>query len=206
MARRDEIGWEFVDDTRRDALELVERPRQGVLSRHSELAQAAKGYAEASEADNSKRARRADWGVFGRWCAANQVEVLPASVETIVGFLTDCSDRGRAVATLRRYLYSIGAAHRLAGEEDPTASEIVKKIMSGISRTRGVVQKQKEALTADLLLQIVGHYGDDSKDVRDRAILLLGLVGAMRRSEICSLDVEDIRRVDDGMLITIRRI
>jgi integrase len=42
-------------------------------------------------------------------------------------------------------------------------------------------------------------------DVRDRALLLVGFAGAFRRSEIVGLDVEDVRFVDAGLEITLRR-
>lgn len=192
---------------RRDSnTQLVVAPAsRGVLDRRRGLADSAREYAEAAESTNTKRARRADWGVFERWCESNDATALPATPETVIGFLTDQSTMGKAVATLQRYTYSISAAHRLASLDDPTASEIVKKIATGIRRKRGTIQRQKKALTADLLVEVVRSFGNTPRDIRDRAILLLGLVGAMRRSELCALDVDDILRVDDGMVITIRR-
>jgi integrase len=41
--------------------------------------------------------------------------------------------------------------------------------------------------------------------VRDRALLLLGFAGAMRRSELVSLDVDDLARADEGLVIRIRK-
>jgi integrase len=40
---------------------------------------------------------------------------------------------------------------------------------------------------------------------RDRALLLTGIAGAFRRSELVALDVEDVRFVPEGMLVSIRR-
>ena len=40
--------------------------------------------------------------------------------------------------------------------------------------------------------------------LRDRAVLLLGFAGALRRSEIVALDVADLDRRDEGLLLTIR--
>jgi integrase len=41
-------------------------------------------------------------------------------------------------------------------------------------------------------------------DVRDRALLLTGFAGALRRSELVALDRHDIRFTDDGMVLRIR--
>ena len=43
------------------------------------------------------------------------------------------------------------------------------------------------------------------RNVRDHLVLLLGFLGALRRSEIASLDWEDIAEVDGGLLVRIRR-
>jgi integrase len=40
--------------------------------------------------------------------------------------------------------------------------------------------------------------------LRDRALLLLGFAGALRRSEIVALDVADIEEIESGLLVTIR--
>ena len=40
---------------------------------------------------------------------------------------------------------------------------------------------------------------------RDRALLLLGFAGAMRRSELVGLDVADVVETADGLVVTIRR-
>ena len=48
--------------------------------------------------------------------------------------------------------------------------------------------------------------GDDGiRGVRDRAVLLLGFAGALRRSEITGLDVEDIAWDADGIALKLRR-
>jgi integrase len=41
--------------------------------------------------------------------------------------------------------------------------------------------------------------------VRDRALLLLGFAGAMRRSELVGLDVSDLAQADEGLVVTIRK-
>lgn len=57
----------------------------------------------------------------------------------------------------------------------------------------------------DDLVAMVDKLGNRPKDVRDRALLLLGFATAMRRSELAALDVADVEFVVKGMLLTIRR-
>ncbi len=43
------------------------------------------------------------------------------------------------------------------------------------------------------------------KDARDRALLLIGFAGGFRRSEIVGLNCDDVERVRQGLVITLRR-
>ena len=49
------------------------------------------------------------------------------------------------------------------------------------------------------------HDGDELRQARDKAVLLVGFYGAMRRSEIAGLDVEDLNFNRLGLLITLRK-
>jgi len=46
--------------------------------------------------------------------------------------------------------------------------------------------------------------GAGLKGLRDRALLLIGFAGALRRSELVAFNIEDIEETPDGMKITIR--
>jgi integrase len=56
----------------------------------------------------------------------------------------------------------------------------------------------------DELFAILDPIGDSLKDVRDRALLLLGFAGGFRRSELVGLDVTDIETFRQGIIITLR--
>ena len=47
--------------------------------------------------------------------------------------------------------------------------------------------------------------GDEIQQVRDKAILLVGFYGALRRSELAGIDVEDLKFTRLGLLITLRK-
>lgn len=46
--------------------------------------------------------------------------------------------------------------------------------------------------------------GDGLKDIRDRALLLIGFAGGLRRSELVGFDVTDIEHVRQGIVLQIR--
>ena len=43
------------------------------------------------------------------------------------------------------------------------------------------------------------------KDARDRSLLLVGFAGGFRRSEIVGLNWDDVERVRQGLVVTLRR-
>jgi len=59
-------------------------------------------------------------------------------------------------------------------------------------------------LTTDIQT-MVGHLGESPIDVQDRALVLVGLAGPLRRSELVALDVDDVAFTDDGLVVAIRR-
>ena len=180
-------------------------PGDSVLDRRPDLADAARDYAAASEAPNTVRARRADLRVFAAWCADHRARALPAAPETVVAFLADQSRSGLAVATVVRRAQSIRWAHKLRNLPPPTDREEVRAVLRGIRRERGTRQEGKAALTAEILAGALPDRTGGPGALRDRAVLLLGLATAMRRSELVGVDVGDLRRVRGGLVVAIGR-
>ena len=109
------------------------------------------------------------------------------------------------MATLVRRLASISKAHQARGLSNPTRSELVRATLRGIKRTRRCAQRQAKPLLRDDLLLVLDAMGDGLKDIRDRALLLIGFAGALRRSELVALDVADIEHVRRGIVLHLRR-
>jgi integrase len=164
-----------------------------------ELPDQVRQYVQASLAPNSRRAYASDLAQFETWGGT-----IPTSPETIATYLAAHADI-LSVATLARRLVSIAKAHRAHGLPNPTASEVVRATMRGIRRRKGCAQREAKALLRDDLLFILDVMGGGLRDVRDRALLLIGFAGALRRSELVGLDVADIEHVRDGIVLTLRR-
>lgn len=165
----------------------------------------ARGFAEAAHADNTRRAYRNGWNHFSAYCAANGFNALPATPQTVTLYVTALAE-GAKLATIRLYLAAIAQKHRETGLESPVAHEIVRRVVRGIARTIGASQARKSAITLDHLRAILLEVrGGDDKAKRDRAIVLLGFAGALRRSELADLRVEDLRFEKRGLVVTIRR-
>ena len=77
--------------------------------------------------------------------------------------------------------------------------------MRGIRREHGTAQRQAAPLLRDDLFAVLTATGENIKDLRDRALLLIGFASALRRSELVALDCRDIERVRQGLIIHLRK-
>jgi integrase len=152
----------------------------------------------ASISDNTRRAYRSDLSHFLAWGGS-----IPAQPEMVATYLAEWASR-LSVAALTRRVASISRAHTSQGLKSPTRSDLVMATLKGIRRTYGVAQHQVTPILREDLLAMVSDLSGP-KGVRDRALLLLGFAGAFRRSELVSLDVEDLEFVDRGLVINLRR-
>jgi integrase len=160
----------------------------------------------AAKAENSRRAYRSDWRLFESWCRSHGLACLPAVPETVALYLTALAADHKP-SSLERKLTSITKAHQAAGFSTPASMEhaAVSETMKGIRRTLGTAQPGKEPLLTADILQMLDSLDDGLLGSRDRALLLVGFAGGFRRSEIVSLDIEDITETTDGLVIRVRR-
>ncbi|WP_322751079.1 MULTISPECIES: site-specific integrase [unclassified Frankia] len=164
-------------------------------------------YARAARASSTWRAYDSDLRHFASWCAEHSParSAVPAAPATVAGYLTALADSGYKPATIRRRMAAISVAHQLGRHLNPTTSVEVATVWDGIRRTHGVAPARKHALETGLLTRVLEAVdGDRLTDVRDRALLLVGFAGCLRRSELVALDVADIAETADGLVLAIR--
>ena len=158
------------------------------------LAETAKAYARASQADNTARAYGADWRHFSSWLRRRGLPDRPWDPATIGLYLADCADNARrgfepcSVSTLERRLSGIAWHYRNLGEALDLRDRHISAVMAGIRRQHAQPPAQKAAIFADELLDMLAMLEMDLRGIRDRAILAIGFAGALRRSEIVGLD------------------
>jgi integrase len=142
---------------------------------------------------------RADLDHFHGWGGS-----IPATDVMVAEYLAEQADT-LAPSTLSRRLASITKAHAAKGLRSPTASELVKSTLRGIKRAHGGSQRRAKPLLIEDLLRIMPILGTSPKDLRDKALLLVGFAGGFRRSELVALDVSDLESVRQGIVVHLRR-
>ena len=149
--------------------------------------------------DNTKRAYRSDLQHFLDWGGT-----IPASDVALADYLAQHAGM-LSVATLVRRVASISKVHSAKGFQNPTHSELVKSTLRGIKRIHGQPQRRAKPLIKEDLFTLLVEMDDSLKDVRDKALLLVGFAGGFRRSELVAINITDIEIVRQGLIIHIRR-
>ena len=188
------------------APELAPQPRSPLLA--GEIAAAA-AYRRRAKSANTTRAYASDWRQFEAWCDERGLDPLPSRVEAVATYLAALAQAGRADSTIGRHLAAIGWQHRQQGQVPPSARDqrmVIANTLAGIRREARVRPSNKKAAlaAADLTKMIAAVRWIGRKAVRDLAILVLGLVSALRRSELVALQLADVQLVKEGARITIR--
>jgi integrase len=155
----------------------------------------AEDYAEAATADNTKLAYKKDLERFIDWGGK-----LPSSTAQICAYLSEHATTHKP-STLSRWIASISQAHQIAGHETPTHSIDVRRTLAGIKRESGSKQRRVAPIMTEELMAMVDKMPDTLTGRRDKAILLLGFGGAMRRSEITRLKIEDFQSDTRGAIV-----
>ena len=161
-----------------------------------------------SKANNTIRAYKSDFKDFSMFCAKNGFSSLPTEPKIISLYVTYLSS-GRKISTLKRRIASISVVHRLKGYYIDTKHPIIIENLMGIRRKTGSFQKSKKPILINELKQIIKAIDTTNKNkgrvLRDKAIILTGFSGGFRRSELVSIDYNDLEFVSEGVKIFIKR-
>jgi len=185
------------------------------------LADRARAYAEAASSANTRRAYASDWRHFSSWCRRQGLSPLPPDPQ-VVGLYVTALASGTAVAggnpssvtTIERRLSALAWNYAQRGQPLDRKDRHIATVLAGIRNTHARPPRQKEAVLPEDLLGMLETLDRGSlRGLRDRAILLLGFAGGLRRSEIVGLDVGPEQTQDgrgwveilkDGMVVTLR--
>jgi len=163
---------------------------------------------KSSKANNTLRAYKSDFRDFGAFCAKHGLVSLPTEPKIVSLYLTNLS-KNLKMSTLKRRLVSISMVHRLKGHYLDTKHPIIIENLMGIKRVKGSIQKGKKPILINHLKSIINVIDqqeiNEIKKSRDKTIVLVGFGGGFRRTELISIDHEDLEFVPEGVKITLKR-
>jgi integrase len=187
-------------------------PTNKALAELEDLAVSATAYAVQSRADGTRRVYASHWADFTAWCPSMGLAALPAEPQTVALYLADRATT-LTVSTLQGRISAISEAHEGAGHHLDTKHPAIKQTWSGIRRSLGTAQKGKKPTVIADIRDMVATLPDNLLGKRDRALLLIGFAGALRRSELVGLDIGAstengtgyVEFADDGLIVTLSR-
>lgn len=171
-------------------------------------------YLRAARSPATRRAYATDWALFDHWCATRTDDsgrallALPASAQTVALYLAEHASTHKP-ATLTRRCSAISTVHQAAGYDSPTTTALVRTTMAGIRRQHRTAPAAKDPLLAHQVRRLLDALPTDPAQrllaARDRALLVIGFYGALRRSELVALETRDVEVNEHGLVLTLRR-
>ncbi len=219
----------FNEEPRASAGDEIESPSPSLpVASHARLptgldalADRARDYVEAASSTNTRRAYASDWKHFASWCRRQGVEMLPPDPQVVGLYITaqasgtaTGNSRPNSVSTIERRLSSLTWNYAQRGQPLDRKDRHIATVMAGIRNKHAAPPRQKEAILPEHLIAMLETLDRGNlRGLRDRAMLLLGFAGGLRRSEVVGLDcgrdqTEDgrgwIEILDKGVLVTLR--
>ncbi len=166
------------------------------------LAQA-QALARRATAPATLRANKADWTHYAAWCAQAGFVPVPAAPATVGAYLASLAE-SHAPTTIRRRLSAIGKMHRFNDLPWNPAHRDIQEPLRGLLRQHGRPPQKAAPLTLPMLRRLLATCDPSARGRRDRA-LLFGFAGALLRSELVALHVEDVGVDAGGLRLRIPR-
>ncbi len=202
-------------------LPALPQPANSLPGHLETLADRARSYVEAASSANTRRAYASDWKHFSAWCRRQNLSPLPPDPQVVGLYITACAsgtaERGmkaNTVSTIERRLSSLSWNYTQRGTPLDRKDRHIATVLAGIRNRHAAPPRQKEAILPEDLIAMLETLDRGSlRGLRDRAMLLIGFAGGLRRSEITGLDLgrdqtEDgrgwIEFFDKGLLLTLR--
>ncbi len=165
---------------------------------------AAETFQRLATAANTRSAYRSAVRAWCAWCQTHGRPALPASAADVAAFLAGERARGLAAPTLVLRRAALRYLHRAAGLPTPTDDLRVAQTLAGITRAAaaaGETPRKVTAATEAVLRKLLAPIPDDLRGLRDRALLVTGFAGALRRAELAAIQVERLAPSERGLVL-----
>ena len=172
--------------------------------RDTELSELTRDILASRREPSTRDTYRREWKRFCNWSAEQKVFDFPVTAYTAGAYLTWLHGMGLSRSTIRKAITVLGLVHD--GSDNPCDDRMVREIIKGIMRRdRRPVRKARPLALAELvaICEQLTEIGD-LRALRDRALLSVGWMGALRSAELAGLNWGDVVEVEAGIELQIR--
>jgi site-specific recombinase XerD len=158
-------------------------------------------------ASETRRGYAGDLRRYEAWCSERGLAPYPAPPERLVNYVAALAAEAKAPSSMERALAAILTAHRLRGltrPETKAARVAIKSTRRERAEAGDGPRKATAATLPDLRAMVATADPGRLIGVRDRAIVVIGFAGMLRRSEIAALAVADVAEPPEGLELRIR--
>jgi integrase len=190
---------------------------------HVEARRYTNSFTEQDMSKNSIGAYLSDWEDFCMWCQQNNCQFMPANSCDVADYLEDrakntwvgLSGKNRSLKekqplkwnSLERRLTAIAKIHQYNGYEFSRKDPAIKRTLAGIKRvlskeqTHRIIEERKSPVLMEDIRKMVDSLPESLSGKRDRALLLIGFSGALRRSELAGIHKEHLQFLKEGIIL-----
>ena len=154
-------------------------------------------------AQNTRIAYDKGWRCFENYCIFRNIDPFSVTLEQAADFIIELATRPRSksgktlsMGTVALYRSGINKKYVEAEKSSPMNHPKVIAVFKGLARIKGTAPRRVTALREHEVKKMLDQCADTLIGKRDAAILAVGFAGALRRSEICGLTVNDIEFIE----------
>ena len=178
-----------------------------VLRLRQAAAESADDFAGQAWSPGTVKTYKAALRLYDIWCRDRAYEPINGDPATLRAYIADMAKAKSAVSTLRVAVAAVKLLHDTAGVPFDATDAKLRATLRGIAAKIGVKPRRQAApVKMKVLKAMLNTLPPTKAGIRDRAIMLIGFGGALRRSEISALKIGDIT-IDpaQGLAIAIGR-
>lgn len=153
-------------------------------------------------ARSTRRLYASHWQGWQKWASEHSLAVERPTADSVALYLRFLGEEGRKPATIQVHLAAIEFYLNDYGVS-VCRDRMVRDTMAAIRREYRAERSPKQAVLASDVTSMLAAQPDTLYGLRNQAVLLIGFLSAMRRSELAAIDVEHLEWNNEGLRIRI---
>lgn len=154
-------------------------------------------------ARNTRIAYEKGWLCFEDYCISRNIDPFSITPEQTADFIIDLATQPRpksgktlSMGTVSLYRSGINKKYTDVEKTSPMNHPKVMAVFKGLARIKGTAPRRVNALREHDIKRMLDQCADTPIGKRNAAILSVGFAGALRRSEICALTMNDVEFIE----------